>query len=131
MEQLQKDEPLAKWTKAVTGFIGQVSSHSFQTWSNLQLAFQKSIQQQLARYKEFRSWRVILSKPIRLMEETTRKQSQVVQGLIVQVMDRLIRRLVSLFEILRRVSLLLCSASKCLWTGGEDLVESVADVIGT
>ena len=90
MEQLQKQMNLLRnGQKQSLDSLGKSQATLAKLGDNLQLAFQKSIQQQLAPTLQEISKLASDSQQAnqRYVEETTRKQSQVVQGLIVQVMD--------------------------------------------
>ncbi len=90
MEQLQKQMNLLRnGQKQSLDSLGKSQATLANLGENLQFAFQKSIQEQLSPALTELSQVAAASQQAnnRYVEETTRKQSQVVQGLIVQVMD--------------------------------------------
>ena len=134
MEQLQKQMNLLRnGQKQSLDSLGKSQATLAKLGDNLQLAFQKSIQQQLAPTLEEISRLASDSQQAnqRYVEETTRKQSQVVQGLIVQVMDGIDQ---AIGKSLRDTSESFAASvqrqqvSMDRWRRS---VESVADVIGT
>lgn len=90
MEQLQKQMKLLRnGQQQSLDSLGKSQATLAKLGTNLQLAFQKSVREQLAPALEEMSTLASASQRVnqRYVEETTRKQNQVVQGLIVQVMD--------------------------------------------
>lgn len=90
MEQLQKQMNLLRnGQKQSLDSLGKSQQTLAKLGENLQFAFQKSVQEQLSPAIQEISQVAVASQQAnqRYVEETTRKQSQVVQGLIVQVMD--------------------------------------------
>jgi hypothetical protein len=90
MEQLQKQMNLLRnGQKQSLDSLDKSQKTLAKLGENLQFAFQKSVQEQLSPALQELSQVATASQEanVRYVEETTRKQSQVVQGLIVQVMD--------------------------------------------
>lgn len=90
MEQLQKQMTLLRnGQQQSLDSLGKSQDTLAKLGTNLQLSFQKSVREQLAPTLKEISDLASNAQQVnqRYVEETTRKQSQVVQGLIVQVMD--------------------------------------------
>ena len=133
MEQLQKQMNLLRnGQKQSLDSLDKSQKTLAKLGGNLQFAFQKSIQEQLSPALQELSQVATASQEanLRYVEETTRKQSQVVQGLIVQVMDGIDQ---AIGQSLRDTSESFATSvqrqqvSMDRWRRS---VESVADVIG-
>ena len=134
MEQLQKQMTLLRnGQQQSLDSLGKSQATLAKLGTNLQLAFQKSIREQLAPTLQEISKLASDSQQAnqRYVEETTRKQNQVVQGLIVQVMDGIDQ---AIGKSLRDTSESFAASvqrqqvSMDRWRRS---VESVAEVIGT
>ena len=133
MDQLQKQMNLLRnGQKQSLDSLDKSQKTLAKLGENLQFAFQKSVQEQLSPALQELSQVATASQEanLRYVEETTRKQSQVVQGLIVQVMDGIDQ---AIGQSLRDTSESFASSvqrqqvSMDRWRRS---VESVADVIG-
>ena len=134
MEQLQKQLTLLRnGQQQSLDSLGKSQATLAKLGDNLQLAFQKSVREQLSPTLAEISKLASDSQQAnqRYVEETTRKQNQVVQGLIVQVMDGIDQ---AIGQSLRDTSESFAASvqrqqvSMDRWRRS---VESVAEVIGT
>ena len=132
MERAEADDTVAKGQQQSLDSLGKSQATLAKLGTNLQLAFQKC-----SRASRLQAWQnsKLLSDSQqanqRYVEETTRKQNQVVQGLIVQVMDGIDQ---AIGKSLRDTSESFAASVQRQQVSADRWrrsVESVAEVIGT